>query len=116
MRRRISTTERLAIFTAAKGICHICGAPIDPLYERYEIEHVIPLAMGGDEDRGSTNLQPAHASCHGAKTMLDVTAIAKAKRLEARHNGALRKRAIIPGSRGTPFKKRIDGTVVRRNE
>lgn len=113
-RRHISTTERAAIFASAEGKCHLCGDKIDGTRDRWEVEHIIPLAMGGDEDRGSPNLQPAHVSCHAAKTLLDVTAIAKAKRLEARHSGALRKRSVIPGSKGSAFKKRIDGTVVRR--
>lgn len=114
-RRHISTTERAAIFASAEGKCHLCGDKIDGVSERWEIEHVVPLAMGGDEDRGSKNLQPAHIACHAAKTLLDVTAIAKAKRVEAKHNGALRNRSIIPGSRRSAFKKKLDGTVVRRD-
>lgn len=114
-RRRISTTERVAIFTAAGGLCHICGDRIG-LTDRWDVEHVIPLAMGGDEAKGSANLQPAHESCHKGKTPGDVTAIAKAKRVHAKHIGASLPRAILPGSKASGWKRRIDGTVERRTK
>jgi 5-methylcytosine-specific restriction endonuclease McrA len=113
-RRHIGPRERLAIFAAAGGMCHICGVKIDGTRDRWDIEHVIPLAMGGDEDTGSDNLQPACASCHRGKTATDLGALAKAKRVEAKHLGAKRSRSPIPGSKGTPWKRKLDGTTVPR--
>ena len=101
-RRSISRTERVRIFEAAQGVCHICGQPIDGVRERWDVEHVIPLALGGD-DKGD-NLQPAHASCHAAKTPDDVAKIAKAKRVAAKHQGARMKSKM-------PY-RRFDGTPV----
>jgi 5-methylcytosine-specific restriction protein A len=112
-RRNISARERLAICSAADWTCHICGCAIDPIRERYDIEHVIPLEMGGDEAKGSKNLQPAHAACHKTKTSVDAWQIAKSKRREARHLGAVKPRSPLSHPN---LKKKLDGTVVRRND
>ncbi len=110
-RRTLTTAHKVAIFLAAQCRCHICGALINPQHELWEVEHVIPLAMGGKDDE--TNLRPAHKSCHAPKTVLDQSSIAKAKRLEARRLG-IRKTPTMPGSRGTRWRKKLDGTVMPR--
>jgi len=112
-RRHISTRERVAIFAAAGGACHICGGTIDGTREVWDVEHVVPLAQGGD-DHGE-NLRPAHKACHAGKTARDAGDTARAKRLEAKHLGAKAPaRATIPGSKRSPWKKKLDGTLVRR--
>jgi 5-methylcytosine-specific restriction endonuclease McrA len=109
-RRRISVTERMSIYLDAHGICHLCGLKIG-LAERWDIEHVIPLALGGDETRGSPNLQPAHASCHRTKSATDAWNLAKAKRREANHIGAR-----VPSRLSHPTLKRtVSGKVVPRD-
>lgn len=114
-RRHISAKERMQIWEREGGICHICGQKIDGARERWDIEHVIPLAMGGDEDRGSLNLKPAHVKCHGAKTREDKKQIAKAKRMEQRGAGISRhSRNPLPGGRASKWKKKINGEVVPR--
>lgn len=113
MRRNLSPKARLSIFLASGGICHLCGRKIEP-GEGWELEHVIPLAMGGED--APANMQPAHAKCHKAKTRDDVGNIARAKRREARHLGAYRPKRLIPGSKGTGLRKHIDGRVSRRQE
>lgn len=84
-RRRLTGKARLALLTAHNSRCHICGGAIEP-GQRWEVEHVIPLAMGGDDEPG--NMRPAHSKCHRAKTIKDVADIAKAKRVEIAHRGA----------------------------
>lgn len=112
-RRRISASERAQIFADALGICHICGLKIDGGHERWDVEHVIPLAMGGDEAKGSKNLQPAHVKCHKAKSAVDVQHIGKAKRMQQRRAGIPKKsRNPIPGSKGSGMRKKMDGTVI----
>jgi 5-methylcytosine-specific restriction endonuclease McrA len=103
----------VTIFYRAGGLCHICGEKIG-LAERWEIEHRIPLALGGDEAKGSLNLQPAHARCHSAKTSVDAWNNAKAKRREAKHIGAAVSQQPLPGGRGSPWKKKLNGKVVPR--
>jgi 5-methylcytosine-specific restriction endonuclease McrA len=113
-RRRISPTERARIFAAAGGRCHLCGGAIDGVRDRWDVEHVVPLALGGDD--GGDNLQPAHAKCHAAKTPVDVAQIAKAKRVQRKHQGAHRSGQRLPGSRGGKWKRKLDGTTVLRGE
>jgi 5-methylcytosine-specific restriction endonuclease McrA len=92
MKRRGHTAlQRTKIFLAHSGVCHLCGEKINGTKEVWELEHVIPFAMGGKDDE--SNLRPAHKSCHSQKTKEDVTAIAKAKRIEAKHIGAKPKHA-----------------------
>jgi 5-methylcytosine-specific restriction endonuclease McrA len=66
-------------------VCHLCGARIDPVRDKWDAEHVIPHAFGG------TVLKPAHEKCHRQKTSNDdVPAIAKSKRVSDRHFGIKR--------------------------
>lgn len=81
--------------------------------EGWDVEHMIPLAMGGEDD--PQNWAPAHRKCHRGKTSEDVSNIAKAKRREARHLGARISKSPLPGGRGTPWKRKINGQVVKRD-
>jgi 5-methylcytosine-specific restriction endonuclease McrA len=113
-RRHLGLRERSAIFLRAFGCCHLCKQKIG-LAERWDIEHVIPLEMGGDEGHMAENLQPAHVGCHRVKTSVDSWQIAKAKRRAAKHLGVKAPRSIIPGSKASPFKRLLSGQTVRRD-
>ena len=68
---------------------------------------------GGSDD--PANLQVLCAPCHGTKTAKrDAPQLAKAKRIQARHVGAWRPAEPMRGSRASPWKRRLDGSVVRR--
>ncbi len=109
-RRRMTKAQRLDLLHAHGGLCHICGGTINLAREAMEVEHVIPLAIGGKDDL--TNMQPAHVTCHRAKTSREATMIAKVKRVAKKHAGKFRPpRRIVPGSKASPWKKRLDGTV-----
>ena len=101
-RKTRNAKERARLFKLFAGKCYLCSGQIDGTKEAWEIEHVIPLAMGGDDEDG--NLQLAHAKCHKAKTAEDVPAIAKAKRREARHTGARVPAGRIPQPPRAPKK------------
>ena len=94
MTRRMSPSRRARIFANAGGVCHICGEPIDGIRDAWEVEHIIPYALTRDDT--DENLAPAHARCHAVKTKQDVTRIAKAKRVAAKHNGAHRTKRKMP--------------------
>jgi len=112
-RRHISAKERLSIFTAAHGVCHICGGKIDAGREAWEVEHVLPLNMGGD-DFGA-NLQPAHVSCHRRKSKADAANDAKAKRQRQRTAGIPRQsRNPLPGSKRSNWKRTFSGWEKRK--
>jgi len=114
-RRNISASEAAHIFSANAGLCHCCGYKIDGGREAWDVDHVIPLELGGDETKGSDNLKPAHTKCHKAKTKTDIGHIAKGKRQTQRTLGIKRQpRQIVPGSKASIWKKKLDGTVVKR--
>jgi 5-methylcytosine-specific restriction endonuclease McrA len=110
-RKHISTKARTAFFLQRKGICYLCGGAVRP-GELWDIEHVIALELGGADDE--TNWEVAHKKCHAPKTKDDVGKIAKAKRREARHLGAKVSRTPMPFGRKSKFKRKMDGTVVLR--
>lgn len=114
-RRPISRTERVRIFEAARGICSICGEKIDGARERWDVSHEVPLALGGADDAG--NMRPAHERCHRRHTAeVDAPAIAKAKRVRAKHIGA-RAQPIrpLPGGKKSQWKQTIANGWVRRD-
>ena len=111
-RRSLGTRERLDLFLLAHGRCERCGWALAP-GTRWDIDHVIPLALGGRDQ--ADNLQVLCAACHGGKThRIDVPAIAKTNRVRARHLGARTTRRPLPGGRRSRWKKTIDGRVVER--
>ena len=70
-------------------------------FEKYEIDHIVPLALGGDDK--FDNLRALHAACHRkVKTPADIKAISKADRqakAHAAHEEALRTRTHRPSKR-----------------
>ena len=112
-RKRRTAEHRAAICKSRNWICHICELPVDPVNQRWELDHVIPLASGGKDD--DDNLWPAHSRCHLEKTVKDVGIIAKGKRMRARHLGTKPPSPRpIPCGRKSPWKKKLDGSVVPR--
>ena len=113
-RKSISTRERLRLFNLHGGICHLCGGKIDGAREAWDINHEIPLELGGADD--DENRKPAHRKCHQDHTAkTDIPNIARAKRREAKHFGAKAPpRHIIPGSKASPWKRKLNGQTVRR--
>lgn len=108
-RKRLSTTARLNLFLKHDGRCHICELRIHP-GERWEVEHVIPIAQGGED--GGDNLAPAHVECHAGKTKQDATDTARAKRRQAAHVGAKLRGAGFPpparrGRASAPLAKQL---------
>lgn len=96
---------RLRIFEQHKGICHLSGIKIQ-VGDKWDLDHIKALADGG-ENRES-NLAPALKSKHIEKTTQENKSRAKAKRIAIKHHGIKQKK------HWSPFKKRMDGTVVDR--
>lgn len=111
MRREFPTKVKVAAFKRADGHCESCGAKLYPGKTHYD--HVIPDALGGEPV--IENCEVLCTNCHGAKTAVqDIPRIAKAKRGEAKHLGARQSRNPMPGSRASRWKRKMDGSVVRR--
>lgn len=116
-RPSLSRKKRVELWELHQGRCHICGLKIDGVKEAWEIEHVIPreLYLNPKDADTDENMMLAHAKCHKNKTKKDIANIAKAKRVNAKHNG-LNSKTKVPFlfGKNSPWKKCFDGTVVNR--
>lgn len=106
---QIPPRVKLRIYDRCHGRCAVCtrlvAGSLLPVYD-----HIVALANGGENREG--NIQLLCSVCHRAKTTEDValksaTYNKRAKRLR------LKRRRLIPGSKGSGFRKKMDGTVVR---
>ena len=98
-RRSIRNATRVRIFFNAEGICHLCGLKIDAPKQRWDVEHVKPLSMGGADTEA--NMRPAHVECHAEKTAAEAGPRAKADAAGAKHLGIRRPSTL----RGPGFPK-----------
>ena len=112
-RRSLSRLARIRIFDSNNGVCSICGGKIQ-VGERWQADHRLPLALGGEDTEA--NMWPVHEQCHKDKTADDVGKVRKADRQRAKHLGIKRKRKPMPGSKASGWKKKFDGTAVRREQ
>ena len=110
-RKALSRLARVRIFDRNSGICYLCWLKIDPTKGRWICEHVKPLWLGGADDE--SNIFPVHQKCAIEKTISEAPIKAKTDRIRAKHLG-IKKRSAFACSRDGAFKKKMDGTVVRR--
>ena len=112
-RVKITAKGRADIFLSRGGTCHLCSMKVVP-GEEWDVSHDIPLEAGGKDD--ASNWFVAHRTCHRVHTStVDMPLIAKVKRIHQNHIGAkLKSKNPLPGSKGSKWKRRMDGTVVRR--
>lgn len=112
-RRHISRAMRMRIHEA-HPCCPFCAERIDLNVDRVEIAHFVAVALGGADEEH--NMRVAHHGCHRVETAeVDIPQIAKAKRVERKHNGTWRRpKNIVPGSKASLWKKKLSGRVERR--
>lgn len=114
-RKSISHSRKRDILWLQGGNCPICGMPVNLVRDETEIDHTIPLALGGADVRDEAsdkNLRVVHKACHAKKTKGDRRTIAKAKRVYAKHTGTHRKpRRPLTNKK---WKRKINGQTVRR--
>ena len=97
------------------GVCACgCGVKLGLSGEIVEVDHIQPLILGG-ENRES-NLQALRSRCHKAKTREDVAQKSTEARKRNKALGFKPRRALIPGSKGSGWRRKMDGTVVRVKE
>lgn len=109
-RKPLTRAQRLRMHDEHGSKCVICLEPI-PAGEPFIDEHVIPLALGGSNDK--FNRGPAHIGCAKIKTQRDQRMIAKAKRQRMKHLG-IKKPSSFPCGKTSPWRKKVSGEVVRR--
>lgn len=81
--------------------------------ESWTLEHVVALINGGAN--AEHNLGITCKNCLPAKNAADVAEKARVYRKKAKHTGVVKKSGRpIPGSRNSPWKRKLSGEVVRR--
>lgn len=111
-RGSLSRNRKLKIWEREKGKCMVCGVKLTT--GNLIFEHVRPLALGGaDED---DNIRLTCKGCASDKTKDDMARINKAKRQKTAHLGMKKSKSPMPFGKGSKFKRKLDGTVVRRDE
>ena len=101
-RLRLSRAECESILARQGYECPECFDPISK-FEKYEIDHIVPVALGGDDQLD--NLRALHAACHRkVKTPADIKAISKANRQAKAH--AVHEEALKTGTRRPSKRKR----------
>ncbi len=101
---------KLRIFDAAGGRCAHCTLQIvGKLLPAYD--HVVALINGGRH--AESNLQLLCVPCHAVKTGADVGEKAVVARVRKKHIG-IRKPSRFLAARNSIWKKKMDGSVVRR--
>jgi 5-methylcytosine-specific restriction endonuclease McrA len=102
-RPRWTAAQRVKIFTANDGRCHLCESRI-ALGEKWDVEHVKARGLGGSDK--IEDMKPAHVDCHKGKTREDRAIMAKAdrqakKRYLPRKASKLKSRGFAKPDRGT---------------
>lgn len=112
-RRSLSGRRRLQAWERTGGTCVVCGLIIDGVRERWIVEHIRALELGGADELD--NMGPAHEACGLEKTREDHARAAWAKRQKIKHLGAAVTFRPLPGSRTCPLKRKVNGQVVSRH-
>lgn len=111
-RREFTRRQRAEIILRATGadgviICEGCGMRLGK--KPFEIDHILPCALGGEATLDNAQLLGKECCHRGGKTQDDIRRIRKADRQRDKHNGAVKpKRPWHPG-----FRKKMNGTVER---
>jgi 5-methylcytosine-specific restriction endonuclease McrA len=98
-RREFSRKVKLAAWQRAGGKCEQCTRALRPGDIRYD--HVLPCFWGGEASL--QNCQVICRACDAPKTRSDQKAIAKGKRVRAKHLGIHKRKHHWPSR---PFPKR----------
>lgn len=104
---------KLRVFEAHGGVCYLTDRKIMP-GDDWDAEHKLAICNGGENREG--NLAPALRTAHHKKTRADVKIKAKNERVRKKYLGIFEAKRPIPGSKNTPFKRKIGGTTVRRDD
>lgn len=109
-RREFPAKVKLAAWDRAKGHCERCRNKIT---RGVQYDHSTPDYVDGPPTLD--NCVVLCTPCHSLKTTTtDAPAIAKTKRIRKRQAGVKRSKKPMPGSRDSGWKRRMDGTVERR--
>lgn len=115
-RNKLTRKQVAELFLHQDGRCPICGQKLQTkghMPVEFIDEHMKPLWKGGDNDLGNRGL--VCKPCAKAKTAGEATDRAKGLRVRDKAIGAFKKASRpMAGSRGSGWKRKMDGSVVRR--
>lgn len=107
---KVPDRVRLRVFMDHEGYCWLSKRKI-AAGEPWDLDHKIALINGGEHRE--SNLAPALRDKHRAKTAEDVAEKSAVYRKASRHLG-IKPKSRFSCSRDSQFKKKLDGSVVRR--
>lgn len=88
-RGSISEARKRRIWEREKGICWMCGKPVEMLGPTVRYDHRIPLELTGTD--ADENIFPLHREpCDRLKCKADAAKIAKVRRIRKKDNPATR--------------------------
>ena len=99
------------VFERAGRKCQCCKVEIR-VGMGWQCDHVVALVNGGEHRE--SNLHCLCGPCHGLKTKLDVAVKAKGYATRSKLYGHKRSSSPMPGGRGSPWKRKLNGRVERR--
>ncbi|WP_074078421.1 HNH endonuclease [Microvirga massiliensis] len=111
-RRKLTPRRRLQVWEKTGGTCVLCERRIDGVRERWIVEHIRALELGGEDDLA--NMGPAHEACALVKTRNDHRQTAQAKRQKIRHIGACTSKRPLPFGKTSPWKRKLSGEIIPR--
>jgi 5-methylcytosine-specific restriction endonuclease McrA len=113
MRREFPARVKVAAYERSGGFCEACSCRLQ--IGRIHYDHVLPDALGGEPT--FENCAVLCHACHAVKTTgEDVPRISKMKRQRAAHLGARQSKTPMPFGKQSKFKRKLDGTIVKRGE
>jgi 5-methylcytosine-specific restriction endonuclease McrA len=110
-RGSLSVRRKLTIWEREKGFCMLCGIKL--ITGGFIYEHVRALELGGTDT--DDNIRLTCKPCATEKTKVDHSTAAKAKRQKVVSLGLKQSKNPLPFGKGSKFKKKMDGTIVRRD-
>ena len=110
-RGNLSARRKLTIWEREKGKCMVCSVKL--VTGKFIFEHVRALELGGTDT--DDNIRLTCKGCATEKTKQDHSTAARAKRKKTSVLGLKQSKTPMPFGKGSKFKKKMDGTVVRRD-
>lgn len=112
MRREFTNKTKLAAWERCGGKCEKCKSKLFA-GNSPEYDHIVPCALGGDNSLDNCQVL-GRKCCHKPKSAIDIKMTRKSDRQRKAHLG-IKPPSRFQTSRQGPFKRRLDGTVVRRD-
>ena len=114
MRKKRSDAQRFLILARGGYRCAVTGEDIDPSEDGFHVDHRVPLGLGGVDD--DSNLQALAIASHRQKTISDLKAIAKMKRLRLKHAGLWVTKHPLPCGKKSKWKRTLDHRIIKRED